>query len=99
MKIIEYMLKPILDSEFNRGYSAGVSAEKLVKAKIDTEREHDILERGKILGRIELLEEMENDIEEISAEEFDRLANMKPDKPFGFVGTIDDLTLVLEGDV
>ena len=42
---------------------------------------------------------METDIEEISAEEFDKLANMKPDKPFGFVGTIDDLTLVLEADI
>lgn len=96
---IKWLFKPIFDDHWNIAYAAGVSAEKLVKAKIDTDREHDILERGKKLGRMELIEELESDIEEISAEEFNRLANMKPDKPFGFVGTIDDLQLVLEGDI
>ena len=97
MKIIEFILKPILDAEFNRGYSAGVSAEKLVKAKLDSEREYDILQRGKEIGRQELLKEMESDTEEITAEEFDRLAEMEP-KPFGFVGTMEKMQLVLEGD-
>lgn len=97
MKIIEFILKPILDAEFNRGYSAGVSAEKLVKAKLDSEREYNILQRGKEIGRQELLKEMESDIEEITAEEFDRLAEMEP-KPFGFVGTMEKMQLVLEGD-
>lgn len=99
MNIINKILKPILDEEFKRGYSAGVSAEKLVKAKIDTEREHDLLERGKVLGKMELLEEMEKGVEEISAEEFNEIANMRNNKPFGFVGTIDDLSLVLEADI
>ena len=98
MNIIRYMLKPILDEEYNKGFTAGVNAEKLVKAQDDTRREYDILKRGKELGRMELIEELEKDIEEISAAEFDRLANMKPDKPFGFVGTIDNLSLVLEAD-
>ena len=97
MKIIEFILKPILDAEFNRGYSAGVSAEKLVKAKLDSEREYNILQRGKEIGRQELLKEMESDIEEITAEEFERLAEMEP-KPFGFVGTMEKMQLVLEGD-
>lgn len=95
--LIEYLIKPLLDAEYKRGYSAGVSAEKLVKAKEDSEREYDILQRGKTLGRMELLEEMEKEIEEITAEEFDRLAGMEP-KPFGFVGTMEKMQLVLEGD-
>ena len=94
---IRTILKPILDDEFNRGYSAGVSAEKLVKANEANDREYDILQRGKELGRLELIEELENDLEEITAEEFNRLCNSDPE-PFGFVGTIDDLELVLEGE-
>ena len=99
MSFIKNMIKPILEDEYNKGFSAGVNAERLVKAKSDTEREYNILLRGKELGKLELLKEMETEIEEISAEEFNRIAEMKDDKPFGFVGTIDDLSLVLEADV
>lgn len=95
--IIEYFIKPLLDAEFKRGYSAGVSAEKLVKAQLDTEREYDILRRGKELGRQEILRELETDTEEITADEFDRLAEMDPE-PFGFVGPMENITLVLEGE-
>ena len=95
---IKWLFKPIFDEEWNRAFSAGVNAERLVKAKSDSEREYDILKRGKELGRLELIEELESDIQEIGTEEFNQLANMVDDKPFGFVGTIDDLQLVLEGE-
>ena len=93
---IKWLFKPIFDEEWNRAFSAGVNAERLVKAKIDGEREYDILKRGKELGRLELIEELESDIQEISAAEFNRLTNSNPE-PFGFVGPIDDLQLGLEG--
>lgn len=98
MSIIRDLFKPMLEGEYNRGFSAGVNAEKLVKAQADTQREYDILQRGKELGRLELLREMETaEVEEISADEFAELAGMiKEPKPFGFVGTIDDISLVLE---
>lgn len=95
--IIEYFIKPLLDAEYKRGYSAGVSAEKLVKAKEDSAREYDILRRGKELGRQELIKELETETEEISADEFNQLAEMEPE-PFGFVGPMENITLVLEGE-
>ena len=93
--MIEKLIKPLLDEAYNRGFSAGVNAEKLVKAKSDTEREYNLILRGKELGREELLKEIEDQhIEEISAEEFNELNSMI--KPFGFVGTIDDIGLILD---
>ena len=98
-KFVEWLLKPALEAEFKRGFSAGVNAEKLVKAQDDTRREYDILQRGKELGKKEILEAMETEIDELSAEEFAELAGLVTEpEPFGFVGTIDDLSLVLEGD-
>jgi len=93
--MIKKLIKPLLDEAYNKGFSAGVNAEKLVKAKTDTEREYNLVLRGKELGREELLKELEKtEIEEISAKEFNDLNNLI--KPFGFIGTIDDIGLVLD---
>lgn len=97
-EMINKAIKPLLDAEYKRGYSAGVSAEKLVKEKDRNEREYDLLRRGIEQGREEVLKELENDIEEISAREFEELAQLEKE-PFGFVGTIDDLSLVLDEEV
>lgn len=98
-EIIMKGLKPLLDAEYNRGYSAGVTAEKVVKEKEWQEREYDLLCRGIELGRDELLRELEQEeVEEISAREFEELAGMNKE-PFGFVGTLDDLSLVLDEEV
>ena len=98
MSFIETIIKPLLEAEYKRGYSAGVSAEKLVKEKDRKNREYDILCRGIAHGREEVLKELENDIEEITAREFEELAQLEKE-PFGFVGTIDDLSLVLDEEV
>ena len=90
------LIKPLIDDAYQRGYSAGVSAEKLVKAKDAADREYDLLKRGIEIGRNEILDILEDDdIEEISAKEFEELTKMDK-KPFGFVGTIDDIGLVLD---
>lgn len=102
MSFIETLIKPLLDAEYQRGYSAGVSAEKLVKEQEWADREYDLLNRGRELGRDEMLKEMEADvdrqIEELSAKEFAELAGIEAE-PFGFVGTLDDLSLVLDEEV
>ena len=99
-EMIKKAVQPLLDSEYKRGYSAGVSAEKLVKEKEWADREYDLLRRGAELGRDQLLKEIEMDaaIEELSAKEFSELAGIE-EEPFGFVGTIDDLSLVLDEEV
>lgn len=95
MNIIKMIFKPI----FDEGFAAGVNAEKLVKENDAAEREYKALQLGKTLGRLELLDEMESEIEEISAEEFDRIAaTIEEPKPFGFVGNMENMQLVLEGD-
>lgn len=100
-EFVKKFIRPLLEDEFNRGYIAGVTAEKLVKDKEFNEREYAALKRGEAIGetkaRAEFIREMEREIEEISAEEFAELAGIKEEtEPFGFVGTIDDLSLVLE---
>ena len=95
MSFVETMIKPLLDAEYERGYSAGVSAEKVVKDKEWADREYDLLCRGAELERDRILKEMDDAIEEISAQEFEELAELNKE-PFGFVGTIDDLSLVLD---
>lgn len=97
-EMINKAIKPLLDAEYKRGYSAGVSAEKLVKEKEIADLEYSALCRGIEAGREEMLKELENDIEEISAREFEELAQLEKE-PFGFVGTIDDLSLVLDEEV
>lgn len=99
MSLIERMIKPLLDAEYEKGYSAGVSAEKLVKEKEMADLEYSALCRGIEAGKEEILKELENNrVEEISAREFDKLTGMDKE-PFGFVGTIDDLSLVLDEEV
>lgn len=96
MSFIEKMIKPLLDAEYEKGYSAGVSAEKLVKDKEMADLEYNALCRGIEAGKEELLRELEAmETEEISAKEFEELTGMS-EEPFGFVGTIDNLSLVLE---
>jgi hypothetical protein len=64
--------------------------------RLPEEREYDLLCRGIELGRDELLRELEQEeVEEISAREFEELTGMAKE-PFGFVGTMDDMTLVLD---
>ena len=92
---IRNVIQPMLDDAYNKGYSEGVSAEKLVKETEWAEREYDLLCRGIKLGKEEALKGIETEIEEISAREFEELAGMDKE-PFGFVGTIDDLSLVLD---
>ena len=84
--------------EYNRGFSAGVNAERLVKEKEWAEREYDLLCRGAELERQRILADLEIETEEISAAEFEELTGMDKE-PFGFVGTIDDLSLVLDEEV
>ena len=97
-EIINNEIKPLLEAEYQRGYTAGVAAEKLVKEEEREKREYDLLCRGVQMGRDEILHEMESTIEEISAEEFAELAEIDKE-PFGFVGTLDDLSLVIDGEV
>lgn len=86
-----------LDERFEQGYVAGKNYERLVKVEADEHREYDLLCRGAELERQRILKEVENTIEEISAEEFAELAGIDRE-PFGFVGTMDDMSLVLEED-
>ena len=95
-KMASTIVKPLLEEEYKRGYSAGVSAERLVKANDQTQREYDLLRRGIEQGRAEILAELDSEVEEISAREFEELTNAEP---FGFVGTLDDLSLVLDEEV
>lgn len=90
------------DEEYYRGLTYGRARERL---EIDQEHEKELyrmfnegVKHGRELERAEL-----GVIEEISADEFDRLAsepeqNTKTEIPegFGFVGTIDDIGLVLD---
>jgi len=95
---INKSIKPLLAAEYKRGFSAGVNAEKLVKEKEWADREYDLLCRGAELERERILKEMDDTIEEITAQEFAELAELDKE-PFGFVGTIDDLSLVLDEEV
>lgn len=95
--MIEKLIKPLIDEAYNKGFSAGVNAEKLIKAKRNSELDYDLLRRGAEIGREETLRALEKDIEEISTEEFNELTSMVKEKePFGFVGTIDDIGLILD---
>lgn len=87
------------DEEYYRGLTYGRARERL---EIDQEHEKELyrmfnegVKHGRELERAEL-----GVIDEISAEEFDRLASEAPKTQipdgFGFVGTIDDIGLVLD---
>ena len=94
---ITRLLKPILDDYYDRGFSAGVSAQKLQEKHELTERETFLYRHGYEQGQADYRAE-HGEIEEISAEEFDRLTGAKTEIPdnFGFVGTMDDISLVLD---
>ena len=96
MSFIESTIKPLLDDAYKKGFEAGVSAQILKEKQELTDREITMYEYGYKMGVADT--KSENGIVEISAEEFDRLADEKEDttEPFGFVGTIDDFDLVLE---
>lgn len=95
---IQKILKPILDDEYKKGFDAGVSAEKLVKEEEREKREYDLLCRGAEIERQRIYKDLETKIEEITAKEFEELAEIDKE-PFGFVGTLDDLSLVIDGEV
>ena len=90
------------DEEYYRGLTYGRARERL---EIDQEHEKELyrmfnegVKHGRELERAEL-----GVIEEISADEFDRLASEEPEQPrteipdgFGFVGPIDEISLVLD---
>ena len=96
MSFIESTIKPLLDGAYQKGFEAGVAAQILKEKKELTDREITMYEYGYKMGVADT--KAENGIVEISAEEFDKLANEKaePSEPFGFVGTLDDISLVLE---
>ena len=97
-ELIRSIMQPLLDEAYNKGFSAGVSAEKLKENKELNDREHFLYTYGYNQGVADYKAE-HGEIEEISAEEFDRLAGSKteiPEGPFGFVGTMDDMSLILE---
>ena len=98
-ELIRSIMQPLLDEAYNKGFSAGVSAQKLTEKKELNDRELYLYEYGYKMGKADTMAE-NGIIEEISAEEFDRLygQNTKTEIPdgFGFVGTIDDMSLVLD---
>ena len=97
MSFIEQIIKPLIDDAYQKGFSAGVSAEKLKEKKDLNERELYLYEYGYKMGVADTKAEC-GTIDEISADEFDRLTGAKTDIPegFGFVGTLDDISLVLD---
>ena len=99
-ELIRSIIQPLLDEAYNKGFSAGVSAEKLKEKKDLNERELYLYQYGYEMGVADYKAE-HGEIEEISAEEFDRLTGAKTEIPdnFGFVGTIDDISLVLDEEV
>lgn len=96
-ELIRSIMQPLLDEAYNKGFRAGVSAEKLKEKKDLNERELYLYQYGYEMGVADYKAE-HGEIEEISAEEFDRLTGAKTEIPdnFGFVGTIDDISLVLD---
>ena len=94
---IQKILKPILDDEYIKGFEAGVMAQKMKDDEDHKRRLHEMYTFGYEDGEADTRAEL-GYIEEISAEEFDRLTGAKTEIPenFGFVGTIDDISLVLE---
>ena len=94
------------ENEYYKGVAFGEARERL---KIDQEHEQELYRmfREGIKFEKERQATESGEIEEISAEEFDRLASQPPEPTtkteipdgFGFVGTIDDIGLVLDEEV
>ena len=95
MSFVESTIKPLLDGAYQKGFEAGVAAQILKEKKELTDREITMYEYGYKMGVADT--KAECGIVEISAEEFDELTKTNiPEGPFGFVGTMDDMSLVLE---
>ena len=95
MSFVETLMKPLIDDAYQKGFSAGVSAEKVREKKELTDIERSLYEYGYKMGVADT--KAECGIVEIPAEEFDELTKTNiPEGPFGFVGTMDDMSLVLE---
>ena len=100
---IRKVIQPILDAEYEKGFRAGVYAESLKEKKELTDREHYLFTYGYKQGKADAMAE-NGLIEEISAEEFERLTRESAEpttrteipEGFGFVGTVDDISLVLD---
>ena len=86
-----------LDEQYYRGIVYGETREKLKKDMEHEQELYRMFNEGVKQGEERKAAEL-GFIEEISAEEFDRLAGAKTEIPdnFGFVGTIDDISLVLD---
>ena len=91
------------DKEYYKGVAYGEA-----RAKLQADQEHELelyrmFQEGVKHGEERKAAEL-GVIEEITAEEFDRLASEEPEHTtrteipdnFGFVGTIDDISLVLD---
>jgi hypothetical protein len=96
-EMVKRSIKPLVDEAYKKGFDAGVAAQILKEKKELTDRELTMYEYGYNMGVADY--KAEHGVVEISAEEFDKLADEKPSEPsepFGFVGTMDDMSLVLE---
>lgn len=91
------------DKEYYKGVAYGEA-----RAKLETDQKHEqelyrMFQEGVKHGEERKAAEL-GAIEEITAEEFDRLASEEPEQTtkteipdnFGFVGTVDDISLVLD---
>ena len=88
------------DKEYYKGVAYGEA-----RAKLQADQEHEkelyrMFQEGRKHERQVVMDEL-GVIEEISAEEFDRLASEPTTRTeipegFGFVGTMDDISLVLD---
>jgi hypothetical protein len=96
-EMITRMVKPLVDEAYKKGFDAGVAAQILKEKKELTDRELTMYEYGYNMGVADY--KAEHGVVEISAKEFESLVDEKPSEPaepFGFVGTMDDMSLVLE---
>ena len=90
------------EKEYYRGVAYGDARTELKKDQEREQESYRMFNEGRKYERAEL-----GVIEEISAEEFDRLISEEPEQNtkteipegFGFVGTMDDISLVLDEEV
>lgn len=95
-EMVTRMVKPLVDEAYKKGFDAGVAAQILKEKKELTDRELTMYEYGYNMGVADY--KAEHGVVEISAKEFESLVDepSEPAEPFGFVGTMDDMSLVLE---
>lgn len=91
------------ENEYYKGVAYGDARTELKKDQEHEQEQYRMFNEGRKYERQAMLAER-GEIEEISAEEFDRLASQPPEPTakteipdnFGFVGTMDDISLVLD---